>query len=324
MPAAYLDRLRRFAAAIQPDAEALDSDPGALAAAYSRFVADGLHTGGGAREPLSGPDFCESLAILGQVSGAFGFLALQQLVANGMIAAVPADAPWPVVGVAFGHLRNPRGPAPRWDGAAASGPVPWLTGASIFPQVVLGMRGAHDEEVFAVLDAHHRAEFLLGAPLALVAGSATGTVRAELRDCPVDPSRVLRTDAPGSLARTDALTVLFQTPLMVGCVRACLGLIRDSARVGAAEKHACDRAASNLLCRVVRAFDGAAPEEGVRLRAELYDFGVRLARLAAMASGGAGLVRDHPAQRLYREALLYSLMAQTDAIVEQAFRQVFE
>jgi alkylation response protein AidB-like acyl-CoA dehydrogenase len=64
-------------------------------------------------------------------------------------------------------------------------------------------------------------------------------------------------------------------------------------------------------------------EQGPRLRAELGDFAVRLARLAVMAGGGGALTIGHPAQRLYREALLYSLMAQTDAIVGQAFEEVF-
>ncbi len=50
---------------------------------------------------------------------------------------------------------------------------------------------------------------------------------------------------------------------------------------------------------------------------------MRVARLAVMASGGGALAHGHPAQRLYREALLYSLMAQTDAIVGQAFAEVF-
>ncbi len=42
-----------------------------------------------------------------------------------------------------------------------------------------------------------------------------------------------------------------------------------------------------------------------------------------MASGGEGLSRDHPAQRIYREALVFSLMAQTTPIVNQAFESVF-
>ncbi len=57
--------------------------------------------------------------------------------------------------------------------------------------------------------------------------------------------------------------------------------------------------------RVHYAFDhGCAPEEGRKLRAEVGDFSVRMARLAVMTCGGAGLQVRHPAQRIYREALL--------------------
>ena len=134
---------------------------------------------------------------------------------------------------------------------------------------------------------------------------------------------ILKREPSGTLALNDARGVLYQTPLMVGCVRACHALIKGSSRVGAGEQARCEEAVEFLLQRVYAAFADCTDEEGQRLRAELGDFAVRLARLTAMACGGAGLARPHPAQRLYREALLYSLMAQTDTIVNQAFAEVF-
>jgi hypothetical protein len=198
-----------------------------------------------------------------------------------------------------------------------------MTGAGLFTQMVLGMRGPDQQEVYALIDATDRALFRYSAPLALVAGSSTRTVSVHVHDLSIEEETILKQDPPGTLAHNDAESVLYQTPLMVGCVRACLKHIRRSPRVGAFEQAQCETATEALLQRVYAALEEGTPETGRQLRAELGDFCVRLARLAVMASGGAGLVRDHPAQRLYREALLYSVMAQTDPIINQAFREVF-
>src|SRR5204862_7292956 len=52
--------------------------------------------------------------------------------------------------------------------------------------------------------------------------------------------------------------------------------------------------------------------EGVlRTRAWCIDLGVRAAHMAVVTSGGAANSLDHPAQRLFREAMLYSVTALT-------------
>lgn len=320
----YLDNLREFTLALEAKAERLDTEEAVLAAWYARFVAAELHLGWSPRRPLSGREFCEALAILAESSGAFAFVALQQFVANAYLAdRMPQQADWPCVGVAFGHLRNPHGPYPRWEGDGARGLVPWMTGAGLFPRTILGMRGPDEQEVYALVDATDRTVFRHSAPLALIACSGTRTLSVHVNGLPIAEDAILKQEPPGALERNDSQSVLYQTPLMVGCVRACRKLIRRLSRVGAFEQAQCETATEELLQRVYAAFEGCTPETGRQLRAELGDFCVRLARLAVMASGGAGLVRGHPAQRLYREALLYSLMAQTDPIVSQAFREVF-
>src|SRR5512142_2952097 len=101
-PSNYLDRLRGFADALRSDAERMDTDEQALFGWYERFVAESLHTGWGPRQPLTGREYCEALAILAESSGAFGFVALQQFVANANLAGkVPDQDSWPIVGVAF-------------------------------------------------------------------------------------------------------------------------------------------------------------------------------------------------------------------------------
>lgn len=298
-------------------------DPEALAVWYGRFVAENLHLAWSPRQPLSGQEFCEALAILAAGSGAFGFVALQQFVANGNLVGRVADGErWPCVGVAFGHLRHAQGPFPQYDGRAAQGFLPWMTGTEVFPQVILGMRGPEAEEIYALVDSTNRPSFRHSAPMDLIACTGTGTVSVDVVELLVDEKSILKRDPAGTFARNDPLGVLYQTPLMVGCVRACHEIINFSPRVSNASRARCELKTEILLRSIHNGFEYCLASEGKRLRAELGDFAVRLARLAVMASGGGGLVRGHPAQRLYREALLYSLMAQTDDIVNQAFQEV--
>ena len=324
----YLEALAAFAQDLRPDADAMDSRADVLGTWYDRFQAQGLNAGWAPRQPLSGRGFCEALATLSRESGAFAFVALQQIVANGIIGGkrfddAAATAPWPKVGVAFGHLRSPDGPAPILVAGRASGPVPWLTGAGLFEKVVLGLRTSNGEEVLALVDGHDRPAFRHGPPLPLAACAGTRTVRVTIENLAVGDADVLAVRPRGAMQRSDAGGVLFQTPLLVGCVEACRDLVRASPRVPDDQKAHCEAATDALLGRVRDAFDRDAAEEGQRLRAQLGDFTVRLARLSVMACGGGALAVGHPAQRLYREALLYSLMAQTDAIVGQAFEEVF-
>ncbi len=160
--------------------------------------------------------------------------------------------------------------------------------------------------------------------MALVACSSTRTVSVQITDLPLDASRIVRVVPRGTQAEQDAEGVLFQTPLMLGCLAASLQLIQAAPRIEAAVRRRCAAAVTALIEEVFDALaTGAHSERGPLLRARAGDLSVRLARLAAMACGGPSLQRTHPAQRLYREALVYSLMAQTDAIANQAFVPVF-
>ncbi|WP_164764075.1 hypothetical protein, partial [Mesorhizobium sp. M1A.T.Ca.IN.004.03.1.1] len=80
---------------------------------------------------------------------------------------------------------------------------------------------------------------------------------------------------PGNKLRSDAASVVFQTPLMVGCVRACWEIIKESPRVGQQEKARCELKTGRLLEQMHAAFENNVMEEGPRLRAEIGDYSVR-------------------------------------------------
>lgn len=283
---------------VAPQAAQLDHDPEMLRTVWEEFVRRGLHLQ---------LDFFTTLPFLAEHSGAFAFLALQQRVAG---------CPDPPAGVAFGHLRNPHGPAPLWREGRVSGTVPWLTGADLFAKVLLGFRLPDGSEVRAWVPAHDRSEFRHSAPLPLLAIRGANTVAVTLREVAVEESLFVSVLPRGTQAQNDARGVLYQTPLMLGNLRASLRLMEQSQRGDLAK-------AQELVAQLTAALQAEnAQEHGPVLRARAGDLSVRLARLACMACGGGSLLTGHPAERLYREALVFSLMAQTDAIVDNAFEDL--
>jgi alkylation response protein AidB-like acyl-CoA dehydrogenase len=122
------------------------------------------------------------------------------------------------------------------------------------------------------------------------------------------------------MAEGDRRGALGQTPLLLGNCRASVRLIEASGRgdaSGARER------LSALEERITLARASGDAIEGRRLRAAVGEWAVRFARLASLGCGGASLLEGHPAGRLYREALVFNLMAQTDDIVADAFQESF-
>ena len=281
-----------------PQAAALDHDPARMRRVWANFVERGLHTQ---------LDLFGTLPLLALHSGAFAFLALQQLVAG---------CPEQPAGVAFGHLRNPNGPAPLWSEGRVSGTVPWLTGAGIFPMVLLGFRLPDGSEVRAWVEAQDRPEFRHSATFPLLAIRGANTVSVAVDSLEVPESAFVSVQPLGTQSQSDAAGVLYQTPLMLGNLHASLRLIEASGRGDLAKAKA-------LVARLEAALRAKnAARNGPALRAHAGDLSVRLARLACMACGSSSLVTGHAAERIYREALVFSLMAQTDTIVDDAFKEV--
>jgi hypothetical protein len=147
--------------------------------------------------------------------------------------------------------------------------------------------------------------------------NASATVSLECRGLRVGPERQVKTMTPAELAGDTAGANLFFTALSLGAARAAVGLLRaarpDAAIEGAAD--ALDRELAAAHAAVDRWDDPATPEgrrgDVTELRAWCIDLGVRAAHAAVVAGGGASNALDNPAQRLFREAMVYTLIAQT-------------
>lgn len=312
-----------FGARELTDGETLDADDLALVAAYDRFVAQGLHAVGSCRIDLEPVENYRWLSAFAEYSGAFAFLVFQQWVANNHLY-LPDDRPWPKAGVGFGQLRNVGRPAPTLCDGVVTGPVPWFTGSGIFDIALLGIRISGDREAFVWTSAHDRPEFRHSPPFKMLAGTSTRTVRVEVDGLPIDERELFLVRGAGAVGDSDSAGAVWQTPLMVGCMRAAVRLLRDAPahRVGSISR--IEARLEALVYRLEKAIErGTDVVQATELRAEAGDLAVRLARLTTVGVGGMGLVAPSSAQRIYREVLMFNLVGQNDRIVRAAFDGLF-
>ena len=62
----------------------------------------------------------------------------------------------------------------------------------------------------------------------------------------------------------------------------------------------------------------------LQLRAQAIDLAVRCAHAAVIVSRGAANGLDHPAQRIYRESLAFSVFGQTTPVMEASLAQLIQ
>jgi alkylation response protein AidB-like acyl-CoA dehydrogenase len=226
--------------------------------------------------------------------------------------------------LAFSHLRRPGPPMVRaaWDGEAwrFDGVAPWMTGWGRMDEVVLA--GTLDDGRFLYVAAPLEEGPALAAspPMRLCAMTASGTVSLTLRQFRVGPERYLKTVTPEQMRADDLTAALGPTALSLGVARASAGHVRSLAEARASAPLAAVATAlaaeiaalrSEVDAWADRVADVDYPANALRLRADAVELGTRAAHAAVVAGGGSANRLDHPAQRRYREALAYTLLAQT-------------
>ena len=324
---------------VAPRAAELDRSPEALAEALREAGDAGLLA---LKRPLEygGPalgeaDFRVFQEECARASGSFAFLQTQHQAAGGMIArhAEPEFAARllphmangdRLVGVGFSQLRRGGPPLvraePQADGAyLATGHVPWATGGGIFREYLLGATLPTGESLFAVVPLGTVAGQTMNPPMRLAAMESAQTVTLDLDGLLVPPDAVAFVKPPEWIRDNDNFNIALQSGFAFGCVEGSLDVLRAQAQRPGKEFVAeyADRLAAELAGLRARTAASASEtsEESapmrLTLRAEAVELAVRCAHAAVTASSGAANSLDHPAQRLYREALVYTVSAQT-------------
>ena len=246
--------------------------------------------------------------------------------------------------VSFAHLRRPGKPVltatPVDGGYRLSGTAPWVTGWGLMNQVVIGAElpdARHiylwipqDREDFAELfddvsaPKQNWGEAIASDPLPLCAMNASSTVELTLTDYFVPEIHFLHHSDRETMQRNDRNNVLGPTAAPLGCALASLRVLD-----GLAEKRNLpaihesfgllseeySRLKSAVLEDLQTSSDNINLEKVLALRAEVILLAQRGALSACAASSGAANSLSHPSQRLLREAMFYSVQAQTQDVM---------
>jgi alkylation response protein AidB-like acyl-CoA dehydrogenase len=331
--------------AIAPIANRIDSDPVALRSALQglgdrQWLALRVpqQWGGAEIDPPSFYQFQEQLA---RFSGALAFLQTQHQSAGMALVKSQNESlkqsylplmgsGKALMGIGFSHLRRSTKPplkaTPVLGGYRLSGQIPWLTGYRFFQDILIAGQLSDGSAVYGVVPFTTTGGIRLSPPMPLAAMNATQTVSAELKDWFLPEDCVAAIQPDGAIRENDRTNVLSHSAFALGCAQAGLDIVESVRRTKPFLAIASAQAAlSDQLEDCRTAIYTAAErsfEEKLRLRVSAIELAVRCAHAAVVVSSGAANALSHPAQRVYREALVFSVAGQTTAVLEASLAQI--
>ena len=229
-------------------------------------------------------------------------------------------------GVAFSHLRRPGPPMVRAERVAGgyyiTGTAPWVTGWGLLDSFILGaMRLPEEDHIyFYVPKAGNEAGIMPGPRIPLVVMNASDTVEVTL-DLFLPDEYVLSDRPAEALKRSDYCGISGHVYLPLGGARGSVRYLEALAekRGNEAFAHAAEELTREIdACRrEALAWNGACADQAdykghaLHARAAAIVLAVRAAHATVTATGGGAHLLTAPPQRLLREAIFYTTMAQT-------------
>lgn len=338
-----------LASEVRPKANLIDADVLALGEALAGLCERGMMA---MRRPAAygGPEldegsfrcFQESVA---RASGSLAFLQTQHQSAVSMIAKgdnadlkaamLPGMGDGSVLcGIGFSQLRRPGDPMMRASRVAGGyrldGAVPWVTGHGFYGSFLIGAALPSGEAVFGVVpfvdsDQEGGGSIRFEGPMRLAAMESPQTMSAELAGWFLADEFVAFIKPDGWIQGNDMINVTLQAWFALGCARAGLDIVWGAyEKKGAAFLKEAWEALDGELerCRAAAGEQGSPVEERLRVRAWAIDLAARCSHAGVISSSGAANSVLHDAQRVYREALVYTVSAQTTAIMEASLKRL--
>lgn len=235
-----------------------------------------------------------------------------------------------LVGISFAHLRRSHPPVKaiaHADGYLLTGESPWVTGYGFFESFIGAAVLSNGQAVYGIVPFQSTGQptggkVICSEPMALAAMNSTRTVTVQFQDWFLPNSEVVRVSPINAVATSDRLNVLHHSFFALGCARAGLDILEA---VYQAKQLSFLQSAQEFLTKELEecrqsifsaSTDHHSFEKNLPLRAWAIELAVRCAHAAITASGGAANSINHPAQRVYREALVYTVSGQTNAVME--------
>ncbi|MBS1717067.1 MAG: acyl-CoA/acyl-ACP dehydrogenase [Armatimonadetes bacterium] len=345
--------VRFFREEVRPNAQKLDNDPEALRQAIKRLgelnalsIKRPLKYGGPAANPNQVRRFQIEAA---RASGTFAFLATQHQSATSMISDgsnetlkqeyLPKMANGEkLLGIAFSQLRRAGPPVltatPVDGGYELNGLAPWVTGQGIYRECVIGATLPDGRALLAILPfpTVEQSGLKPSPPMRLAAMEAAQTISLQIEKFFIPNERVVDVKPMGWISRSDEINVALQGYFAIGCAWAGLDVLKDAADKKNLEflyeahaKLSAEVEECTETLRVTQEKFAATqedPPERLNARAWAIQLAAKCAHAAVVASSGAANSLSHPAQRIYREALVFTVSAQTTAIMDATLQRL--
>jgi len=327
---------------VAPNAHAIDSSIEAMGVAFNEMRRQGLMA---LKRPTQygGPEISEGefrtyQEEVARASGSFAFLQTQHQSAVNMIAKqaseeikseyLPLMHGPRTVGIGFSQLRRTGEPickAVETDGGyLLNGEVPWITGLGFFDEYLIGSVLPDGRAVFGFMPFRDAEGQTMSEPMRLAAMETCQTVTARLSNYFLDSRKVAFINDKDWMRKNDAFNIVVQGHFAVGCALAGADIVQDVARKKGfdfLQETATQLYAEIEECRAgliahQRDFSEDTAPKRLEKRAWAIDVMMRCAHAGVVASSGAANYFSHPAQRVLREAIVFSVSAQTVPIME--------
>lgn len=259
-----------------------------------------------------------------------------------------------LVGIAFSHLRRVDNPpvtaivvddGQKINGYELNGYIPWITGSGIFQDFILAATLPDGSAVYGLLPFKSttqstggsllRGSLLLSEPMQLAAMNAAQTVTGNLNRWILSLERVVTIRPAGAMQASDRANVLSHSSFALGCAQAGLDWLLEMQQrksflaIGpihtdlSAELHTCRTEIEQALMNQDSKHHLTQNYEAqLSLRVWAIDLALRCTQAAVVASSGAANQSSHPANRLYREALVWSVAGQTPDVLAAALQRI--
>jgi hypothetical protein len=161
-------------------------------------------------------------------------------------------------------------------------------------------------------------------PMRLAAMQSAQTVSAKLVNWRAEPAFI---KPAGWIQGNDMINVTLQGFFALGCARAGIDIVEEAfaKRRAPFMRETADRLQAELdACRTKMADSHAPIEDRLKVRAWGIDLAVRCAHAGVTVSSGFANSVHSRAQRVYREALVYTVSAQTTAIMESTLNRLVD
>ncbi|MEB3340061.1 acyl-CoA dehydrogenase family protein [Okeania sp.] len=296
---------------------------------------------------LARQDYFNYQLLLARYSGALSFLQTQHQSAAAILASsenyqlqeeyLPHLSYGKILlGVGFSQLRRAEVPVkafPTQGGYYIEGIVPWITGWGIFQEFIIAAKLPDGRAIFGMIpfieSNQLNGNITFSKPMSLCAINSTNTVSATVKNWFLSNERLVSIQPVNWVQENDRKKILGFTPFALGCALAGIDIM---IKVSEKKSLVFINDAINSLktevtqCRNSIELANKNPDTDFATKLHLRAKAINLAQLCATAavtvSSGAANHQSHAAQRVYREALVYTVSAQTTDIMEATLKNL--